>query len=250
MRCVQLQLVGLLVAAAVLHAAAQDDGVCPGLQQGPNGPECGRQCQLAICDALADFYHYSQPTTASSSTTWNATEGWETARGRSCLDRVEAYTGPGAAYCGQRAVRGVPELKAHFPQLECCNGTSYLLEDVEVSCLFPYAPANLTMKSNSVNGSLTPHPGDPRGLFGQSITTLMNCGLMVLDLTSNDISGSMTDVWSTYVHLRQLVLASNWITGEPPHPTLGTHSRRDWSGGCCQFFQTSKLCLHRRPGVG
>jgi hypothetical protein len=264
MRCVQLQqLVGLLVAGVVLHVAAQAVTGCPGLQPGPNGPECGRQCQLAICDALADFYHYSQLRRESNGRRWNITDGWETARDRSCLTWVDAHTGPEPAYCGQKAVRGEPLVKPRFPQLECCNGTTYLLDDVEVPCLFAYAPANLTMKSNSVNGSLSADAADPSGLFGKSITTLMQCGLMVLDLTSNAIGGSMNPaVWGTYTNLRQLLLGSNWISGETPHhpqqarliqllllmlhaashsTALRTHNYVFW---CVQYCYGS-ACLHR-----
>jgi hypothetical protein len=72
-------------------------------------------------------------------------------------------------------------------------------------CAFPGALVNITLLLNEVNGSIA----DP-AVMG-ALGTLHACGLRVLSLENNKVSGPLLPGWGDMEELEVLDLANNWL---------------------------------------
>lgn len=155
---------------------------CPGVV----GNKCTQPCQLRLCQALADLYHATNNLTDP----WDYDYGWDQTVQTPCKQLMAAAAnstaGGGAAmpaYCKWHGVTCCDRTKA-------ADGRCYLLNSV----------AALNLAINNLNGSI-----ESPEMFG-SLKTLHDCGLIILDLESNNIIGKLTEDWGQMEHLRQLNL--------------------------------------------
>lgn len=126
---------------------------------------CTLQCQLTVCAALSGFFRL----TYNDSMPWpyQHARDWSITRMASCKEIImpTAEVGQPPPYCSWYGIT-------------CCRQT-----DVTVGvCSAVHAVANLTLQAQNLNSSYS----DP---LMDALERLHACGLMVLDLESNELTG-------------------------------------------------------------
>jgi hypothetical protein len=192
----------------VLAAAAPPPPplTCPGLAAGV----CTVPCQRATCGALAAFFKHS----FNASMPWDKPETWMVTQRTPCSTLIPAAAPANAAppYCKWYGVT-------------CCAPAAVAAGE----CAGVHAVANITMKADTVNGSYS----NPE-LMG-AVEQLHVCGLHVLNLDSNDMSGELTARWGRLTNFTVLNLGG--VRGRP----VGGANAAGLVGG---------RGLHRRHGRG
>lgn len=152
---------------------------CPGVV----GATCTRQCQLRICESLADLYRASNNV----SDPWDDDDGWRLTTTQSCRQLL-AQSPPGAppSYCSWHGVR-------------CCEQA----DTTEQRCYLLDSVSALNLAINNLNVSLE------NPVFFGSVKTLHDCGMFILNMESNNIAGRMTEDWGQLPHLRYLNIGAS-----------------------------------------
>lgn len=152
--------------------------ICPGVIRGT----CSSACQLHVCEALGRFYQVSNNV----SDPWDNEDGWQLTIQTPCTQLIrrtasQAATAAGAAvYCSWYGVN-------------CCTAPAV----ASGNCTVMNAVAGIELQMNNLNASLQ----DPALL--EAIGKLHACGLTVLNLEANNLSGEMVyEGWSSFVNLR------------------------------------------------
>lgn len=153
---------------------------CPGIR----GGVCTLPCQRATCDALAAFFRL----TFNESSPWHRPETWEVIKTVPC-SRIIPSSGSG----------GQPPAYCKWYGITCC--------DPQASgaglCGPVHSLANLTLTADSLNGSYS----NPAVM--DALEQLHACGMVVLDLESNDMSGEMNGRWGRFTNLTVLNLGKH-----------------------------------------
>jgi hypothetical protein len=152
---------------------------CPGIAAGA----CALPCQLATCGALSAFYRASN----NASSPWK--HPWEPLKSQTCAQLVPRAGSP-PSYCSWHGVR-------------CCAPADLAAG----RCWAVNAVANLTLKAASINGSIS----DPALM--DAVEQLHACGLVGLDIESNDISGELMPRWGRLTNLTVLDLGERGCGG-------------------------------------
>jgi hypothetical protein len=162
-------------AAALVPAPA-----CPGVVRGV----CTLPCQRRTCEHLAAFFRLTNNETQP----WHSAGTWEVTRKSPCASIVAA----GAAAAGR------PPPYCSWLGVACCDvrGVAAGL------CGVVHAAANLSIRADNVNGSVS----DPALM--DAIEGLHACGLVGLDLESNDVAGELGPRWGRLKGLMWLNLGA------------------------------------------
>lgn len=184
---------------------------CPGLV----GGACKLPCQRVTCEALGTFFRL----TFNKSLPWEQPQTWNITLVQPCEKIIPARV-PGQqpprrpAYCSWYGI-------------SCCSPA----EKAAGSCPIVDGVANISLASDSVNGSLSD------GAFMDALEQLHACGLVGLDLEANDMSGEIDgERWAKLTNLKVLNLANNWLSGTIP-PELGRLKRLQRLELGTNFFQ-------------
>jgi hypothetical protein len=156
--------------------------VCPGLENGA----CTLPCQRATCGALSEFFRI----TYNDSIPWNNVTGWELLGSVGCGRLVTPAAAARPAYCG-------------WPGLFCCEPRHVELGQ----CAIVNAIANITMPVDQVNVSLS-NPG-----FLDALEQLHSCGLVVLNLEANELTGRISPRFGALHNLRVLDIGARGRSG-------------------------------------
>ena len=191
-------------AAAAAAAGAGAAWTCPGI----TANACAAPCQRAVCDALALFFKSGY----NASFPWNSIKGWETTRTLGC-ERIVAMPSPGGGGGGGGGMRPA---YCSWPGLACCTPA----EAAAGRCRVVNAVANVSMPVNQYNASAS----DPGML--SALERLHACGLVVIDLEANELSGEVSPRFARLTNLRVLNLANNWIGGRVPDLSALAELRR------------------------
>lgn len=175
MRCIW----AALLIAIVLHgvqkpcSAAEAAYNCPGVV----GAACRRQCQIHLCEALAQLYKVSN----NASDPWDNEQGWHNTTTAPCTSLVAAQgQSQLAAYCSWYGVM-------------CCTPAAVAAGN----CTVINTVSGLDMPMNNLNVSLA------NTAFLSALQQLHDCGMTDMDLEANNLSGEMHDQeWSKMVNLR------------------------------------------------
>eukprot|EP00878_Enallax_costatus_P012841 GHUV01013409.1.p1 GENE.GHUV01013409.1~~GHUV01013409.1.p1 ORF type:complete len:602 (+),score=76.08 GHUV01013409.1:316-2121(+) len=188
----------VLVVVVVSHpCTAVDEAVsrCPAV----SGAACGRQCQTHLCDVLSQIYKVSN----NASDPWDNEQGWQQTATAACASLVAktAEQGP-AVYCSWFGVL-------------CCTSAAVAAGN----CTILNTVSGLNMPMNNLNVSLA----NPQ--FVSAIQQLHDCGLTVLNLEANNLSGEMRDKqWTGLDNLRVINFANSWIEGTIPSTLRRMHN--------------------------
>lgn len=209
-----LLLVLKLQLASSVPSVAVAELKCPGA----SGAACGRQCQTHICEVLTQFYRVSNNV----SDPWDNEDGWQRTTTTPCTVLVAGTGRPqqAATYCSWFGVM-------------CCTPAAVAVGN----CTIIDTVAGLNMPMNNLNVSL----GNQQ--FIAAIQQLHDCGMTVLDLEANNLSGNMTDRgWSNLVNLR-VINFGKCGQGQPKSVGLVRHpaqSSRCLSQPCSSTFNKKR----------
>lgn len=182
------QLLVLLVAAAlagkVADAAAPANASpplqCPGVSHGV----CQQQCQLHICEQLAAFYKVS----TNVSDPWDEERGWQVTNTQPCQRLVTAKSRQ-PPYCSWHGIT-------------CCAPADV----AQGSCSTVHTVWVIELPLNNLNVSVD------NAEWLATIQHLHDCGLTVLSLEANQLSGNMSGAWGNLLNLKVLNLGMYGIT--------------------------------------
>jgi hypothetical protein len=168
-------------------AGAPAATTCPGIVAGV----CTLPCQVAVCGALAAFYN----DTFNTSAPWFNSAGWELITSLGCGRLVTPEAAARPVYCG-------------WTGIACCTPAAV----AQGLCSVVNAVANLSLPVNQLNGSVsTPAILD-------AFEALHACGMVVLDLEANDISGVLSPRLGSLTNLAVLSMGRRACA---PRPALG-----------------------------
>jgi hypothetical protein len=185
---------------------AGNRAVCPGIA----GGVCALPCQRVICGALSDFLAI----TYNASLPWNNVTGWELTTTLGCGRLVTPAAAARPPFCG-------------WPGLACCEPRQAALGH----CSVINAVANITMPVDQVNVSLS------NAGFLDTLEQLHACGLVVLDLEANELTGTISPRFGALHNLRVLNVGASprpgrgWA-GCPRGPPAPARSRGGGSSRC------------------
>lgn len=146
---------------------------------------CGRQCQTHLCNALAQVFRASNNV----SDPWDNSKGWKLTATESCTALVaEAAHQTPAVYCSWFGVL-------------CCTPAAIAAGN----CTILDTVSALSMPMNNMNVSLE------NSEFMSAIQQLHDCGLTVLNLEANNLSGQVKDKqWGGLRGLRVINIGECW----------------------------------------
>jgi len=144
---------------------------------------CTLQCQRTVCNALAGFFRLSY----NESMPWNDITGWETTQTLGCERLITPAADTRPVYC------------SGWPGLACCAPQ----DAAAGKCGVVNSVANISLAVNQVNVSAS----EP-GLF-DALEQLHACGLVVLDLEANEMSGELSERFGRLTDLRVLNLGAS-----------------------------------------
>lgn len=159
---------------------------CPGVA----GALCGRTCQAYVCGALSQLYKASN----NLSDPWDNENGWQLTTTTTCASLMAQLGSPqqAAVYCSWFGV-------------VCCTPAAAAAGN----CTIVNAVSGLVLPMNNLNVSL----GD--SMFVTAIQQLHACGLTVLNLEANNLSGEMDDKqWSKLTNLRVINFGEQALESE------------------------------------
>jgi len=143
---------------------------CPGVSAGA----CGLQCQKYLCEVLSVFYRSS----FNSSEPWDNQEGWQLTTSMPCSRIVGDQPRRRPSYCSWFGIT-------------CCTPEFVALGN----CSVVNTVSALRLPVNKLNVSLSDED------FVTSIQQLHACGLTVLDLEANQLSGQISPKFGSLVNL-------------------------------------------------
>ncbi|KIZ00889.1 hypothetical protein MNEG_7071 [Monoraphidium neglectum] len=158
---------------------------CPGIV----GGVCTLACQRATCDALSTFFRL----TYNASSPWQHAQSWMVTRSFPCTRIIQSSRAKQPPYC-------------RWWGITCCDPTAFAAGE----CWAVNGMANLSITADNVNGSFS-NPS-----LMDATEQLHACGMVGLNLESNDMSGVMDARWGRFTNLTILDLANNWLSGTVP----------------------------------
>jgi hypothetical protein len=139
-------------------------------------------CQRATCEALAAFLRL----TFNASNPWQHDETWNVTRSRPCSAIVPR--GAGAA----------PPAYCRWYGIACCDPAGLAAG----ACRAVHSVAVINITADSLNGSYSDPP------LMDALELLHACGMVGLNLESNDMSGELGPRWGRFTNLRTLNLGA------------------------------------------